>query len=186
MQKPLIVVLLGLPGSGKTTFARQLAERIQGVTLSSDAMRLSIYKTREAAQAARDEDRVLSNQYVFGALNYAARQALRAGHNVIFDAVVSHRSEREEKYEFAREFGAAAILVRIQVPREVSLRRMQERTPTEDQRQFHEEKAIGVFNYFAQELEEPTPDEPVVYIDGEAPFETQYQAFLEEVTQLSQ
>lgn len=187
MSKPLIVGFLGLPGSGKTTFARQLAKRLDGVILTADAARLSMWKTREAVDAARTtpEDRKYSNQLVFGALNYAAKQIAAAGHSVIFDAIMSYRHERQAKYDLAKELGVGVVLIRIQVPYEVSLRRMQEREATDDQRQFSEEKAIGVLEHFAGELQEPTDDEPVIYIDGEMPFETQYQVFVEGLERFS-
>jgi len=180
MSKPLIVGFLGIPGSGKTTFARQLAKRLDGVILTADAARMSMWKTREAIDATRatPEERKHSNQLTFGALNYAAKQIAAAGHSVIFDAIMSYRHERQQKYDLAEELGANAVLVRIQVPYEVSLRRVQEREPADDQRQFSEEKAIGVLEHFSSELQEPTDDEPVIYIDGEVPFDEQYEAFI--------
>lgn len=186
MVKPLIVGFLGLPGSGKTTFARQLAKRLDGVILTADAVRISMWKTREAVDATRTtpEGRKHSNQLVFGALNYAAKQIALAGHSVIFDAIMSYRHERQEKYDLAKELGVNAVLVRIQVPYEASLRRVQERAPTDDQRQFTEEKAINVLEHFSNELQEPTEDEPVIYIDGEAPFEEQYEHFMQSCEKL--
>lgn len=179
-------MFLGLPGSGKTTFSRQLAQRLDGVVLSSDAVRLSMYKSREAADAHRTtpEERKFSNQLVFGALNYAVKQITKAGHSAILDAIVSHRNERQEKYDMAKELGIGVVLIRISVPYEVSLRRVQEREPSEDQRQFSEEKTIGVLEHFSKELEEPTQDEPTIYIDGEMPFEEQYEHFMRSYEQL--
>lgn len=186
MNKPLIVVFVGVPGSGKTTFARQLAQRLDGVVLSSDAIRLSMYGSREEADARRitPEERKYSNQLVFGALNYATRQIAKAGHSVVFDAIASRRVERQEKYDFAKELGVNAVVVRIEVPYEVSLRRMQEREALEDQRQFHEEKAIGVLEHFTNEIQEPDEDENVIHIDGEAPFEEQYEHFIQSYQRL--
>lgn len=181
MAAPLIVGFLGLPGSGKTTFARQLARKLDGVVLTADAARMSMWGSREAIDATRTtpEARKYSNQLVFGALNYAAKQIAGAGHSVIFDAIMSYRHERQAKYDLGEELGITVVLVRIKVPYEVSLRRMQEREAADDQRQFTEEKAIGVLEHFSSELQEPTDDEPVIYIDGEMPFEEQYEVFLE-------
>ncbi len=186
MQKPLIVLFLGVPGSGKTTFARQLAQRLDGVVLTADAVRLSMYKSRELADAQRTnpEERKFSNQLVFGALDYATKQIVKAGHSVLYDAIVSHRFERQEKYDLGKELSINVVLIRIKVPKEVSVRRMQEREPMEDQRVFAEEKSIALTEHFASELEEPLDDEPVIYIDGEMPFEEQYSHFVEAYKQL--
>lgn len=186
MAAPLIVGFLGLPGSGKTTFARQLARRLDGVVLTADAARMSMWGSREAVDATRTtpEERKYSNQLVFGALNYAAKQIASAGHSVIFDAIMSYRHERQAKYDLGRELGMNVVLVRIKVPYEVSLRRIQEREATDDQRQFTEEKARGVLEHFAQELQEPDDGEPVIYIDGEAPFDEQYEHFVQSCEKL--
>jgi len=186
MSRPIIVGFLGLPGSGKTTFARQLARRLDGVVLTADAVRMSMWGSREAIDATRTtpEDRKYSNQLVFGALNYAAKQIASAGHSVIFDAIMSYRHERQAKYDLGKELDIDVVLVRIKVPYEVSLRRMQEREAADDQRQFNEEKAIGVLEHFSNELQEPTDDEPTIYIDGEAPFEEQYAHFQQECARI--
>jgi len=181
MNKPLIVLFVGIPGSGKTTFARQIAQRLNAVILSSDGARISMWKTREAIEASHKtpEERLYTNQLTFGALNYATRQIVKAGYNVLFDANANSRSERQEKYDIAKEFDGNAVVVRMRVPYEVSLRRVQEREPLDDQRQFDAEKAVGILERFMKDIEEPSSDENTIYIDGEAPFEEQYQQFIQ-------
>lgn len=186
MQRPLIVLFPSVPGSGKTTFAKQLAKKLDGVVLSSDAVRLSMWGSREEVDRHRqgDEARLYSNQLVFGALTYAARQILSAGHSVLYDSVATYRHERQEKYDMAAEIGADVVLVDIKVPREVALQRMQQREATHDQRQFHEEKAIGVLDHFTEVIEAPTDDEKVIYLDGQASFDEQYAQFTKSCQEL--
>lgn len=142
-------------------------------------MRLGMWGTLEAIQATHKtvEERKHANSLTFGGMNYAAKQVLAAGHSVIYDCNANSRAERQEKYDIAEETDALAVVVRITVPYELSLQRVQERAATHDQRQFTAEKAVEVLERFTNEIEEPTLDELVVLIDGNQPFEDQYKSF---------
>jgi predicted kinase len=77
MNKPLLIVLGGLPGSGKTTLSRALSQRLKGVYLRMD--------TIEQALRNANGMKVTGEGY---AIAYAlAEDNLRAGNDVITDAV---------------------------------------------------------------------------------------------------
>lgn len=172
-------MFVALPGSGKTTFSRQLAAEINGVTLSSDAVRLAIWGSREAVRASRPtpELRLLNNSMTFGAMQYAAQQVLKAGHSVVYDGTMSTHEDRQRMIAIAETYNACPIIVRIRVPYEVSLQRMQDRDATEDQLKFDLAKAEQTLARFSAEIEEPQTGSFVIDIDGEAPFDEQYREF---------
>ena len=86
-KQPLIIKLLGVPGSGKTYFSQHLAPKINAVHLNSDAMRLAIFKsTEETTRIYNSDDRSTLNSYVHGALEYVAEQVLSNRTSVIYDA----------------------------------------------------------------------------------------------------
>lgn len=185
-KQPILVMFVGIPGSGKTTFAKRLAKEINGVVLASDSIRIWMWGSLEAKLAAHatPEMRKANNNLTFGALNYATNQVVMAGHNVIYDCNANHMAERQEKYDIANERGAQAVVVRLKVPYDVSLRRIQTREETHDARQFAGDKAHQVLEQFTADIEEPDIHEPVIAIDGEAPFEQQYHCFEEALQQL--
>lgn len=179
MKQPLVISFVGVPGSGKTTFARQLAEQIGAITINSDAMRLAIWGSREAIRAVRTtpEERAHSNAMTLGAMNYLVKQSLRAGVSCIFDANGNKVEDRARTAKLAHENGGFAVVVRIRTPHDVALRRMTERTASEDQLEFDHDKALATITSFAAEIEEPDSTEHVVEISGEVPFDEQYAVF---------
>lgn len=59
--KPLLVMFVGVPGSEKTYFAKRLADKLQAVTINSDAIRLSMWGSRDAIQATHATFRKRAN-----------------------------------------------------------------------------------------------------------------------------
>jgi predicted kinase len=93
-KKPLLIMFLGVTGSGKSYFARQLAAKIGAVRLNGDSMRLALFKTPEAVEARHSDP--TTNPMTFGAIDYAAGQILLAGCSVIYDA--HHNRQYPEKF----------------------------------------------------------------------------------------
>ena len=52
----MIVLMAGLPGSGKTTLARELAQRTSGRVLSKDEVRHAIFLPSEIEYSSRQDD----------------------------------------------------------------------------------------------------------------------------------
>jgi len=172
-------MFVGIPGSGKTTFARQLASELQAVVLNSDSIRIGMWKNRQAIEAthANPAERKHANQLTFGAMNYATGQIIAAGHSVVYDCNANHHYERDEKHDIATKYDAISLVVRIKVPYEVSLDRVQNREESHDQRRMSPEKAKAVLDRFVREIEEPDDSERVIEISGEVSFEQQLQQF---------
>ena len=55
----MIVLMAGLPGTGKTTLARELARRANGRVLSKDEFRHSLFTPEEIEYSSRQDDFVL-------------------------------------------------------------------------------------------------------------------------------
>lgn len=177
MNKPLLIVFLGFPGSGKTHFASQLADRLQAVTLNSDALRTSMFGSLERIESIRQTDNSRLYVDVFGAMDYASGQSLRAGHSVIYDAQQTKRENRRNIENVAKDARALPILVWVKTNPEVALRRGQEREARDDSHQYTAEKMRYLIDRFESVTDLPESDENVVEISGELPFEEQYAIF---------
>lgn len=83
---PNFIMLVGLPGAGKTYTAQQLAKSCNAVVLSSDNIRKELYGS-EVTQGTHDE--------VFGLMNKRAADYLKNGTSVVYDATNLRRKNRK-------------------------------------------------------------------------------------------
>ena len=99
-----IVVLVGLPGSGKSTYLERMGVR----GLSSDAIR---------GMLADDETDQTIHQRVFRTLRYLLRQRLAIGREVTYiDATNLRPQERRPYLEIGRRHGCVVEAVFFDVP----------------------------------------------------------------------
>ncbi len=184
MPKPLLVVFIGFPGSGKTYFATRLGEKLKALVLNSDAMRLSMFGSHERIEQIRSTDKPRLHDDVFGAMDYAAKQALLAGHSVVYDAQQAKRENRLNIERIASEGGALPLLVWIQTDPDVAKQRGQKREARNDSHVYSAEKMDYLVDRFSTKTELPEPSENVIEISGEIPFEQQYDAFLQKLEEI--
>lgn len=104
--RPRLIVLAGLPGTGKSTLARRLAERTGGVWLRVDTIEAALLK----AGVARSFETGLAAYLVVVEL---AREQLRLGRVVIVDAVNGVEEARRWWRELAEACGAERFTVEL-------------------------------------------------------------------------
>ena len=118
-KQPRLVLLCGLPASGKTTLARELAETYGAVRLNADEWKLAL------GIDPFDEDLRVRLETQLLAL---ARRLLTLGTSVILEWGFWARSERDELQEVARSLGSAVELRFLEVPYDDLVQRVVERT----------------------------------------------------------
>lgn len=126
MARSALIMVSGLPGTGKSTFSRRLAEQIPCVILESDSLRKTLFPT---ATYSRDE-----SLRVFQASHFLLERLLRRGIRVIFDATNLQERHREQLYAIASRSGAKLIVIQVQAPPETVRERLQNRQEVRDPR----------------------------------------------------
>ena len=177
--KQILVIFIGHPGVGKTHFTKQLAPKLKAVRLNSDHMRTAMFG--DDMDKIRDHN---NNPMVFGAIDYAMYEALKAGYSVVYDSQHNKKHERQKTAKIAAEFGVPTILVWVKAPTELALKRGTEREDAPDVRRKSEEQMRASIEKFKAALEEPGADEPYITIDGTQSFDVQYYEFISQLYKL--
>jgi predicted kinase len=122
----LVVQMHGGPGSGKSTIARALGERIGAVVLDKDVMKAALLRVGIA------EQRAAAGAYeVFFA---QGRALVRQGHSIVLDNPVHWESVERRWLEIAELAGSPPILIECVCPDRAELvRRLATREALESQ-----------------------------------------------------
>ena len=100
----MIAMLAGLPGTGKSTLARALAQRLAGAVLDKDAIRAALFQPAHVEYSAAQDD--FCQEIMLKTAAYLL--AKDAGLLVLLDGrTFSRRYQRERAMEFCRQVGTA-------------------------------------------------------------------------------
>ena len=130
-----LVIICGLMGTGKTTIAKNIAERNGWALVSSDLVR----KELAGIPATQHEyvgwgEGIYSSEFsekTYKRMNELAEQFLRRGRSVVMDACYGKRSERVDTHALARATNAEFTCIELVCPENEIKRRL---TARSDQR----------------------------------------------------
>ena len=125
-KKPILTLMVGLPGAGKTTRAKELEQATGAVRFTPDEWHLFLFgddfhDPREHALHDQRHDRVEELQWRLG------KRLLAQGVSVSLDFGFWAKEQREEKYREAQALGVEFSLCYVHAPLEELCRRLEAR-----------------------------------------------------------
>lgn len=153
---PILYLMLGYPGAGKTTTAKIIASLTNATLLSSDELRAQMFPSPTFSLA--------EHAALYKALNEQTEQLLQTGKSVIYDANLNRYEHRQEKYDISTRTGARPLLIWLNTPRVLAKERAQHIS-----RQHlwpPNENPDTMFERIAKVIEPPHSDEPTIELDG--------------------
>jgi len=150
----MIIAIFGLPGSGKTFFAKQLASRINGIHVSSDAVRNSLKQQTKYNDAAKME--------VYQLMLSLLEKGIADRRAVVLDATFYKESIRNLFRKKAQELNTTLYFIEMQADESVIKIR------TNEHRQ-DSEADFGVYLKIKKEFEPLEEDHLVLHTGIEQP-----------------
>ncbi len=112
----MLIVITGLPGTGKTTIAEALAEELDAIVFSTDKIRKMIFK-----KPIYNE---MDKKIVYNELFLQARSYLSRGKNVILDGTFYSIELRENAKDVGRSLSNSVFFVYCSTPEELLKERL--------------------------------------------------------------
>ncbi|MEO9964232.1 MAG: ATP-binding protein [Reichenbachiella sp.] len=133
-----VIVVFGLPGSGKSYFAERLAKEIGAIYLSSDQIRSELDDRHDYSFSGKMK--------VYNRMLALTEQWLKIKDTVVLDGTFYARSIREKTQTYLRSIGAHILFLEIKADRKLIKERLQRK------RAFSEAN-YGVFEKIASQAE---------------------------------
>jgi predicted kinase len=125
-----IHLIVGLPGAGKTTRAKELEISESALRLTPDEWQMAIFGG-DSPTRWRSKDRADQRDRIEGKLVEVGMRAAQLGSNVVFDFGLWGRDERSALRWIAGTLGVAARVVYLPIDYEEQRRRISSRYETE-------------------------------------------------------
>jgi predicted kinase len=116
MESPVVIILCGIAGSGKTTWAEDLMDKYGYETasyISSDAI-------REELKCIEDMSK---NNQVFEIFEQRYIDSLKRGKDVILDATLLKKSYRAKYIQIAKEYNAYTMCIFMDIDTQTAIER---------------------------------------------------------------
>jgi predicted kinase len=168
---PYLIIVMGYPGAGKSTFAEKLAKKIKGNNISMDKIAaefINVFNSQDTN--AYNELRTMLNSEA----GYRIDDQLMLGNSAVYDANSNTLARRDEIRKIATNHNAKVILVWIDVDVDISESRISTPRRIEaDDKKFRHLVNINVWKKLIDEFEAPTRVERHVIISGTEDFPSQ-------------
>jgi len=124
---PLVIVLAGLPGTGKSTLARKLARKYGLEHISTDSVRKRIFRDVRRNTFGRGSYSIRQRMVVYDTIYYVLYTLLKNGVGCVLDGTFYQERLRSKVGRICARFDAMFVLVIVDCPDSIINKRFKER-----------------------------------------------------------
>lgn len=164
LARPLLISIVGLPGAGKSYFARHFSDTFGAPLASADTLRFELF------------DKPSFNQNEYGLikrlLERQLHELMKTKSTVLVDGVCNTRQERTGLEQLAAQNGYGTLTVWVQTDEPTAKTRSLQRNPKRPGDEFNTRLTQEQFDTLAKRFAQPTREDYVV-ISGKHTYTTQ-------------
>ena len=171
--RPLILIMVGLPGSGKSFFARQFADMFSAPLIHYDRLQYELFAE---PSFSTNEHELLQRL-----AHYQIQELLKTKRSFIVDGGQNTRQDRVALEELARKHGYNTLVIWVQTDDPTAKMRSLRRNPKHIDDVYKPKIAESQFAMLSKRLVTPTRESYVV-ISGKHAFSTQAKMVLRKLS----
>lgn len=164
---PLVLVTIGLPGAGKSFFARQFSETFGAPVVSGDRLRHTL-----GANSDKHVEELSTSQ---------AEELLKTQKTFIVDGLANTRAERAGLRKLAKSKGYDVLLIWVQTDSSTSQYRSMKRSAKREDDKYNTSLTADEFNKASRRFSPPIASEACVVISGKHTYATQARIVLKKL-----
>ncbi len=164
LSKPHLIIMVGIPGAGKSYFAERFADSFKAPIVSTGLIRKNLFEKPNFSKA--------ENYLVDKAADYLLQQLMRTGRTIIYKGQSETRAERSDVYAVCKNNGYQPLLVWVQTDIETAKKRLCKQIGDKD---IAKEQFDSRFKRFCP----PVSNEQAVVISGKYTYESQLKIVLQ-------
>lgn len=176
LPQPLLLVTIGTPGTGKSTFAGQLAESHHFAWIHANRLRATLFPQ---PTFSREEEAAVD-----ALAEHILVEMLRTKGNIIYDGNANTRMNRSKLTKLAKAAGYKVLLVWLQTDTETAKARAAKRGTRPQDDKFATALSTEGYEFFARQLTKPWGSEDYVVISGKHAFPTQARTLMNKISTL--
>lgn len=155
---PTLHLLHGLPGSGKTAYARRLEQQLTAVRFTPDEWMVALHGTIPPERLFREQ-----HAKIMALIWEHAARVLHAGSHVVLDGGFWSRASRDDARRRAAELGVPCCFHTLACSTDVARQRVLARTAAMPEGTLEIDRAT--FEFLAAQFEPMAADEEFVVVD---------------------
>lgn len=158
LNKPHLIIMVGIPGSGKTFFAEHFSSTFKAPFINLNYLRSNLFTNPTFSE---QEDQITKN-----VSDYMLDEILKTNQTIIYEGLSDRRAERIEIVRKAREAGYESLLIWVQTEPMTAKKRAT--TKTSDNHM-----SSDVFNEKIKRFSPPHSSEKAIVISGKHTYTSQ-------------
>lgn len=157
MTKPVLYLMVGYPGSGKTTISKLINELTGAEHLWADHLRRE--KSNPPTYSHQE------NVELYDHMNKMTEELLKSGKSVVFDTNFNFFQDRDHLRKIAAKHGAREVTIWVTTPYELSKTRATQALLPQETRLLGT-MPLRIFKRLSHNLQPPSDDENTISING--------------------
>lgn len=173
LSKPLVLITIGIPGSGKSFFARQFSDTFSAPVVSYDKLRHTLFADNGFGKKQQD--------IVDTIANFEIDELLKTRKTFIVDGGANTKAQRVELRKKTQQASYDTLLVWVQTDQNTAKYRSMKRSSRKNDDKYNPSISGEQYDQLAKRFSPPQHNESSVVVSGKHTYPTQAKVVLKKL-----